>query len=62
LARAGFLRGLKRLSDEYDLNLSKDASMGVVADGKQVVRKHGRESLSNVAKLHFKTTRRILSS
>jgi ribonuclease HIII len=60
LARAGFLSGLKRLSDGYNLNLSRGASMGVVADGKQIVRTYGKDSLGKVAKLHFRTTKKVL--
>lgn len=55
LARAAFLRGLRKLSADYGLDLPKGAT-NVIPTGKQFVQKHGRDALVNVAKLHFKTT------
>jgi ribonuclease HIII len=60
LARAEFLLRLKRLSDEVGTTLPKGASPAVQLAAKMVIKKHGRERLGSVAKLHFKTTQSIL--
>ncbi len=61
LARAEFLLRLKRLSDEVGTTLPKGASPTVELAARMVMKKHGREQLDSVAKLHFKTTQAILS-
>jgi ribonuclease HIII len=60
VARAEFLMRLKRLSDEVGTTLPKGASPAVELAAKMVVKKHGQERLSTVAKLHFKTTKAVL--
>lgn len=60
LARAEFLLRLKRLSEEIGTTLPKGASTAVELAGKMIVKKHGRERLQSVAKLHFKTTKVVL--
>ena len=60
LARAEFLLRLKRLSDEIGTTLPKGASPAVELAGKVIVKKHGKERLGSVAKLHFKTTKAVL--
>lgn len=60
LARAEFLVRLKRLSEEVGTTLPKGASAQVELAGKMVLKKHGRERLATVAKLHFKTTQAVL--
>lgn len=61
LARAEFLLRLKRLSDEVGTTLPKGASPSVELAARMIIRKHGRERLGTVAKLHFKTTQTILA-
>ncbi len=61
LARAEFLIRLKRLSDEVGTSLPKGASQAVELAGRMVMKKHGRERLGSVAKLHFKTTKAVLA-
>jgi ribonuclease HIII len=61
LARAEFLTRLKRLSDEVGTTLPKGASPTVELAARMVMKKHGRERLDSIAKLHFKTTRAVLS-
>ena len=58
LARAEFLRTLKRLSSKLGYPLPKGASVDDAA--KEVVSKFGVNALFNVAKVHFKITKRIL--
>lgn len=60
LARAEFLIRLKRLSDEVGTTLPKGASPAVELAARMVMKKHGRERLDSVAKLHFKTTQAVL--
>lgn len=61
LARAEFLFRLKRLSAEVGTTLPKGASPAVELAAKMIIKKHGRERLDSVAKLHFKTTQSILA-
>ncbi len=55
LARAAFVSTLKRLGDKLGITLPKGASAQVKKVGRQLIAEHGREVLSSVAKLHFKT-------
>jgi len=59
LARAEFLNRLKRLSEEFGVDLPKGAA-NVVPVAKRFVAAHGPEKLADVAKLHFKTTEQVL--
>ena len=61
LARAEFLLRLKRLSGEVGTALPKGASQGVELAARMIIKKHGRERLGTVAKLHFKTTQAVLA-
>lgn len=61
LARAGFLEGLERLSEKYQMTLPKGAGSPVLQAGVSFIRKHGKELLGEVAKLHFKTTVEVLA-
>jgi ribonuclease HIII len=56
LARAGFLRGLKRLEQEFGVRLAKGAGSPVLKAGRELIAAKGRRMLDDVAKLHFKTT------
>lgn len=55
LARAEFVRGLKELEHEFGQSFPPGAGSPVIRAGREFVRSFGREQLSNVAKLHFKT-------
>lgn len=61
LARAEFLRRLASLSAEWGLELRKGAGPPVEAAAAAFVARYGAEALGRVAKLHFKTTGRILA-
>lgn len=61
LARAEFLLRLNRLSAEVGTTLPKGASPAVELAAKMIIKKHGRERLDSVAKLHFKTTNAVLA-
>ena len=60
LARDKFLTRLERLSQESQIELPKGASEAVVMAGKQIIAKKGPNDLRRVAKLHHKTTHKIL--
>ena len=60
LARAAFLEGMERLSEQFELEIPKGASSQVIRIGKQLVRKFGPQILEQAAKLHFKTKGEIL--
>lgn len=60
LARDEFLKRLAGFSAEYGLKIPKGASEEVLKQGRLFVQKHGREKLANIAKLHFKTTDKII--
>lgn len=59
IARNLFLEGLKRLSEEFALDLHKGAGDPTDRSAREFVKLHGRERLGKVAKLHFKNTRKI---
>jgi ribonuclease HIII len=56
LARARFLRELRRLGDEIGVRLPKGAGAPVEAVARELWGKGGLEVLQRVAKVHFKTT------
>jgi ribonuclease HIII len=60
LTRDIFLARLERLSQEYQIELPKGASEAVVIAAKQVIEKRGKEDLRKLAKLHHKTTQKIV--
>ncbi|MBT3393552.1 MAG: ribonuclease HIII [Waddliaceae bacterium] len=55
LARASYLEGLKKLGDKYGIELPKGASSLVISAGKRFVESHGKDLLSDVSKVHFRT-------
>lgn len=59
LARAKFLDKLKKISQVYNLELSKGASDLVIEQARKLVKLNGIEALHKVAKLHFKTTESV---
>jgi ribonuclease HIII len=60
VARAEFLRRLAALGQRFDLTLPKGAGPPVLAAGRVFLQRHGRDTLAQVAKLHFRTTQQIL--
>jgi len=60
LARAAFVRALERLSSEVGIELPRGATH-VIPVGRRVYEKGGEELLGRVAKLHFKTTKKVVS-
>jgi len=62
LARAEFVSRMKKLSLDYKMNFPKGASDKVKIQAGLFIQKYGFEALSNVAKIHFKTTSQVLHS
>lgn len=60
LAREAFVYGLKSLSERFDVDLPKGASQKTISAGREFARKHGKEQLPQVAKMHFKTLDEIV--
>ncbi|HET6615695.1 MAG TPA: ribonuclease HIII [Dehalococcoidia bacterium] len=59
LARAEFLRRLDALSGETGVRLPKGASPAVEATARALVHQRGRGVLQDIAKVHFKTTKKL---
>jgi len=59
LARHLFVEGLRKLSDEFAIDLHKGAGAPTDASAREFVRLYGREKLVHVAKVHFKNTQKI---
>lgn len=60
LARAEFLKRLKSLGDQIGVPLPKGAGPMVDSTARNLVGSHGREILPTIAKMHFKTTQKVL--
>jgi ribonuclease HIII len=60
IARNEFVMRLRKLGKEYGVMLPKGASATVDAAGVELVKKHGRDVLRKVAKLHFRTSQKVL--
>lgn len=60
LARDRFLSRMEKLSQEYGILLPKGASDRVIQPALDIIKKRGIDDLKKVAKLHHKTTQKIL--
>jgi ribonuclease HIII len=61
LSRDRFLARLEKLGQEYKMELPKGASKTVVAVAKQIVEKKGAQELRRLAKIHHRTTSKVLN-
>lgn len=62
LARAEFIRRMQKLGESVGLEkLPRGASARVEKVAVQLVRKHGQDIINKLAKVHFKTTRKVLN-
>jgi len=59
LARAEFLHWLERMGQELGVELPRGAS-GVINAARLLVSRHGKGALMGVAKLHFRTTDKVI--
>lgn len=62
LAREEYLRSMALLSEQTGMELIKGASAKVEKRAVEIAQKNGSEWLDKIAKLHFKTTERVLNS
>ncbi len=60
LARDEYVLRLERLEREYGMPLPKGASAAVETAARALVAQHGAEALGKVAKMHFRTSYRVL--
>lgn len=60
VAREAFLIRLRELSEEVGVDLPKGAGPPVLRAGHELLRVHSADVLDRVAKVHFKTTARLL--
>lgn len=60
LARDVYLQQISLLGRTAGVVLPKGASLGVEEAARQIIKKHGTESLVKYAKYHFKTTEKVL--
>ena len=60
LARGIFLEEMKKMSEKYNFKFPKGAS-DVINQAREFVKKYGEYELRRVAKISFKTTKKVLS-
>ena len=60
ISRYIFLKEMDKISKDIGMDLPKGAGEGIDSFGKDVIKKFGKEKLSEIAKLNFKNTERIL--
>ncbi len=61
VARAAFLRSLDRLSETMCVDLPKGGSRpAIIEAGRSILEIHGRDGLTRAAKVHFKTTEKLI--
>src|SRR5207248_1473646 len=61
LARESFIDWLDRESAKLGLTLPRGASDLVIAAGRDIVARYGADKLASVAKLNFKTVKKVLA-
>lgn len=61
LARAGFLRGMRQLSEKYGVKIPKGASALTQVVAVELIQKHGPQVLLETCKGHFKTADEVLA-
>ncbi|MCP4179204.1 MAG: ribonuclease HIII [bacterium] len=60
IARAEFVRRIKKLGDELGTVLPKGASSKVLDTSVQIIEKYGQDKLNSLAKLHFRTYQKAI--
>ncbi|MDO5569645.1 MAG: ribonuclease HIII [bacterium] len=60
ISRYIFIKEMEKISNDLQVLLPKGASKKVDEIGKEIVKRYGKDKLSNIAKLNFKNTDRIL--
>jgi ribonuclease HIII len=62
IARAEFLSQLSYLQQQYHCDFNKGVSPKVIAQARNFVANFGEDKLSEVAKIHFSTTAKVISN
>lgn len=62
IARAAFVRQIDELSQRFGCEIPKGAAPQVDKAGREIVKRHGVEALSELAKLHFKNYKRVVTT
>ena len=62
VARAEFVRIMRRLSDKFGANLQKGASALVKDQAVEIMNKFGARALGDIAKLHFRTAYEVVKA
>ena len=58
LARDEFVKGLKKLEKQFEVQLPKGASAAVDETAKKFFQEHGADNLAKISKMHFRTALR----
>lgn len=61
LARQAFVEGIERMEKDYEQEFPKGASHKTILAGRKFLKRHGREEMGKVGKLHFKTLDAIVN-
>jgi ribonuclease HIII len=61
IARGVFLEEMEKLNKQYYFNFPKGAS-NVISSAREFVKQHGSKELENVAKISFKTTKKVMQT
>ncbi len=61
LARAEFIKQIEKLSENYNIKFFKGISDKTIKTAKDFIKKYGKERLKEVAKVHFKITKKLFS-
>lgn len=61
LAREAFVLRLSKLGKSFGLTLPKGASAEVEKAAREFISRHGAQNLGKIAKLHFRTTEKVLN-
>lgn len=62
LARAGFLAALRKMGEQYEIEIPKGASDRVRSVAEELIAKRGPEILLDTVKCHFRTTDAVLQA
>ena len=62
ISRYIFLKEMAKISQSVGIELPKGASDSVDTIGKEIIKKYGKDKLTEIAKLNFKNTEKILSN
>lgn len=62
IARYAFLKALEEMGETYQFTFPKGAGPLVDEKAREFVLIHGKEALNDVAKVHFKNTKRVLDN